>query len=57
MPMLKRIAALCVVVLATGCDPGNACDRYGFKRGTTEFAQCVQNEELTQRQIYARNAR
>jgi hypothetical protein len=55
--MLKRIAALCVVVLATGCDPGNACDRYGFKRGTTEFAQCVQNEELTQRQIYARNAR
>jgi len=53
---MKYVAlAIVLAPLATGCSfgPENACDRYGFKRGTTEFAQCVQNEVLTQRKIYA----
>ena len=55
--MRATVALLIAAATLAACDPGNACDRYGFKRGTTEFAQCVQNEELTQREIYARNAR
>jgi hypothetical protein len=48
--------AFILAVLLSGCDPANACDRYGFKRGSVEFAQCIQKEETTQRLIYAKGS-
>lgn len=54
---MKPVGLLIALVTLVACDPGNACERYGFVKGTTAFAQCVQNEELTQRQIYADKAR
>jgi len=51
---MKSIIAMLALLLLGACAPEYACDRYGFQRGTPAFAQCIQNEELTQRQIYAR---
>ncbi len=53
---MKPITLLIVLAaLVAGCSfgPENACDRYGFQRGTTAFSQCVQNEVLAYQQRLA----
>ena len=45
--MIKKILIAALLALgACSFSPGNACDRYGFSRGTTAYAQCVQAEVL-----------
>jgi hypothetical protein len=55
---MRTTLAIAVAILAAGCSfgPQNACDNYGFHRGTVEFSRCLQTEETTQRQVYATNA-
>lgn len=45
---MKRLILLAALALSA-CSPGNACDSYGFQKGTTAYAQCVQAEVLAYR--------
>jgi hypothetical protein len=50
--MIKSAMVVVVVGVAlTGCASRqeramNACDSYGFARGTPEYAECIQNEHI-----------
>lgn len=50
---MKRVALLLVLALSA-CSPGNACNSYGFEKGTTAYSQCVQAEVLAYQQRLAR---
>ena len=50
---MKFTILLVLAAALAACSPENACHKYGFVKGTTAFAQCVQNEVLTQRKIMA----
>lgn len=52
--MRPLFAILALALLTSACAPEYACDRYGFKRGTAAFSQCVQNEVLAQQAKYRR---
>ncbi len=48
------------LLLLAGCsaaptveDYANACDQYGFTRGTDEHAQCIQLQAMAQMQVEA----
>lgn len=57
--MLKTIAVIALLAVASGCTTLSAEDRrsadeaqcrgYGFKRGTTAFAECLQRIDLDRR--------
>lgn len=52
----ETLLILAILVLA-GCAPEYACQRYGFREGTTAFSQCVQNEVLASQDRMSRAAR
>lgn len=53
---MKRLILLACLALSA-CSPGNACDSYGFQKGTTAYAQCVQSEVLAYRHRLAMQAK
>ncbi len=43
---MTRLMIIAALLALAGCASRPACDRYGFVRGTTAYAQCVQAETL-----------
>lgn len=51
---MARFILLAALALSA-CSPGNACNSYGFEKGTTAYSQCVQAEVLAYQQRLARS--
>lgn len=43
---MTRLLLAALILALAGCAPDYACQRYGFREGTTAFSQCVQAEVL-----------
>lgn len=50
---MKHLILLAALILSA-CSPGNACNSYGFEKGTTAYSQCVRAEVLAYQQRLAR---
>jgi hypothetical protein len=48
---------MALLALAGCATPQEACNRYGFERGTTAYAKCLQTETIADREAWARVAR
>lgn len=57
MKQIVLLALAAAALAACSFSPGNACGRYGFTKGTTAYAQCVQAEALGAQQRAAILAR
>ena len=53
--MIKCVSILTTIVAVSGCmSSQDACDGYGFERGTTAYAQCLMESDA-RRQAYWQN--
>lgn len=53
--MIKDFSILATIVALSGCmSSQDACDGYGFERGTTAYAQCLMESDA-RRQAYWQN--